>query len=270
MKVYLDESGHEADGFVVIAGFLGSEAQWDAFERDWLLHLGATTAFHIRKQRWGKPPTKERLARLATIPYRHGLVPVVGAVKVSDYRDLPANVAETYSTQGYLLPLYPIIIGVVQATPSTERINWIFEEQVQYEAEARNIFRVLAEKLGRARFGTISYVSKADTCLTQPADFLAFAVLQDLRDPTSEKAQWCRPILGSRSYIGKIVDRETIRNIVGVSLPNAALKSEIEMGFNPRQLFSKLKTKAEVRQALEGARKRREQLEKAQSLIDKN
>lgn len=257
LKVYLDESGHEADGFVVIAGFLGSERQWSAFEQDWLANLGNTTAFHIRRLRWGKLATKQRLARLAAIPHRHGLLPVVGAVKVSDYQDLPANNAESYSTQGYLIALFPIVIELLRATPSTEKIEWIFEEQGQYEREARNILRVLGGTLGQHRFGAISFVTKETTCRTQPADFLSFAVLQDLRNPASEKAEWCRPILGDRPYIGKIMDEALIRQVMGFALPAAALKTEIEMGFDPRRRFSKYQTKAEVRQALERARKRR-------------
>jgi hypothetical protein len=196
---------------------------------------------------------------MAAIPYRHGLLPIVGAVKVSDYQDLPANIAESYSTQGYLIPLFPIIIEVLRATPPTEKIEWIFEEQGQYEGEARNIFRVLSGMLGQHRFGAISFVTKETTCRTQPADFLSFAVLQDLRNPASEKAEWCRPILGDRPYIGKIMDKALIRQVMGFALPAAALKTEIEMGFDPRKRFSKYQTKAEVRQALERARKRRKE-----------
>jgi hypothetical protein len=258
MRVYLDESGHEPGGHCVIAGFLGSTEQWDTFLPDWLSTLGSSESFHMKKLRWGKEATRRRLERLASIPYKHGLFPVVGAVNGSDFADLPANMAEAFTTQGYLVSLYPIIIEVLRVTPKTERIDWIFEEQVQYEMEARNIFRVLGQMVdGGNRIGDISYVSKEATCLTQPADFLAFAVLQQLRDPNSTKAHWCRPIFGDKPFIGSIVDRETIRGIMEFALPAAALKTTIETGNNPRVQFTKFKTKADVREALKAERARR-------------
>src|SRR6266568_3504806 len=35
MRAYIDESGHEGRGYVVVAGFFGDEKAWEAFEPKW-------------------------------------------------------------------------------------------------------------------------------------------------------------------------------------------------------------------------------------------
>ena len=256
-SVYLDESGHETGEHVVLAGYLGSEDQWLSFEREWKEALGPTESFHIAKLRWNKDSTRRRLATLGPIPHRHGLIKVVGAVKVSDYADLPRNMSDSYAVQGYHICLFPIIVEVLKAVPPGQDIRWVFEEQHDYEQQARNVFRNFPEK-DRSRLANVSFVSKDTTIRTQPADFLAYAMLQKRRDPQSLRAQWCEPIFSVKTFLGMIVGRDLIRKIIGGSLNAAAVLTTMQTGQDPRvQFASTYKSKKEVHEAMKRAGEKR-------------
>jgi len=252
-SVYLDESGHETGEHVVLAGYLGSEKQWAAFDLEWKAVLGTSQKFHIAKLRWNKDSTRRRLAALGPIPHRHGLTKVIGAVKVSDYIDLLQNTAEVYTVQGYHAALFPIIVEVLKAVPTGEHIRWIFEEQQEYEQQARNVFRKFPTK-EKSHSADVSFVSKDATIRTQPADFLAYAMLQKLRDPNSIRAQWCEPIFSVSSYIGMIVGRGLVRKIVRESLEAAVLLTTLQTGKNPRIEFANsFEGKKDVHEAIQCA-----------------
>lgn len=256
-SVYLDESGHETGEHVIVAGYLGTEEQWLSFEKEWGEALGGTKNFHIAKLRWSKDSTRRRLARLGPIPHRHGLLKVIGAVRVSDYADLLQNMSEVYAVQGYLACLFPIIVEVLKAVPASEQIRWFFEEQHDYEQQARNIFRNFPE-VDRNRLTDISFLAKDATMRTQPADFLAYAMLQKRRDPQSIRAQWCEPIFSVNSFLGMIVGHDLIRMIVGQSLAAAALLTTLQTGKNPRiQFASTYTSKSEVHEAMRKAAAKR-------------
>jgi hypothetical protein len=40
LTAYLDESGHEGQGMMVLAGFLGDDGQWRECEKKWKRALG--------------------------------------------------------------------------------------------------------------------------------------------------------------------------------------------------------------------------------------
>jgi hypothetical protein len=257
-SVYLDESGHETGEHIVIAGFLGSDDQWEAFEHDWKTAIGSSKKFHIAKVRWGKDATRRRLARLAAIPYKHGLRAVLGACRVSDYADLIENTAEEYAVQGYPLVIFPIINEVLKAVPATEKIRWVFEEQHDYEQQARNVFRNFPIK-DASRLSDVSFVSKDATVRTQVADYLAYAMLQLLRDPSSEKTEWCRPILGDNSFLGMNAGRDLIRSIVKNALEQAATLTHLQTGQNPKTAFGNFASKKEVHEAMKRAMERKKE-----------
>jgi hypothetical protein len=114
-------------------------------------------------------------------------------------------------------------------------------------------------KILRGRdIGSISYAAKEATCRTQLSDFLAYAVFQKLSNPSPTRAQWTAPIIGNRPFIRKIVDRDFIKEIMKFALPAGAIKTAAEQGIDPSHAFAKYKTKADLRQALERERARRE------------
>jgi hypothetical protein len=262
LTAYLDESGHESGKFVVIAGFLGTDAQWSALEAEWQESLGQSSSFHIKDLRWNKDSTRRRLEKLGAIPHKHGLQALIGAVNVSDYAHLAANLPEAYAIQGYYIALHPILAAVKLTVPSSQTINWVLEEQHDYEAQARRIFRVYAEDFGPNRFSNVSFASKAASCLGQSADYLAYAVLQELRDAASTRAQWCRPIRGDGTFLGKITEAKEMRAIADTALRQAAALTALQTGVNPRMRphnYAGKRGVAEALQRAEDARKKRKE-----------
>ena len=245
LTFYLDESGHETLDHVVVAGFFGTDEQWDAFDPDWLAALRGNTTFHAKSLRWNNEATKRRLATLSAIPYGHGLRSIVGSVCVSDYADLLKNKAEEYVNQGYVLCLNPILSDVSYRVPETEHVRWVLEEQHDYAQAALEVFRQYAFMHGQARFSDVSFVPKYATARLHPADLLAYAILQQVRDPKSKKALWSKPIIGDDPW-GSIVERERVRRILGPSLAFVNQLEKAQTGKDHRQAFQKYESKREV------------------------
>jgi hypothetical protein len=241
LTAYLDESWDDDDGYFVVAGFLGHKGQWEWFANEWHIEVGSD-AFHMKSLSWDSPATEKRLARLGPLPAKHGLVPLSGAVRVSDYKDLLVNPLEQRMINGYSVSLYPVAIGVYRDLPANERVKWVFEQQRTYEVAAREVFASLGWLI-RDRLSGIEFVPSDSTCLIQPADYLAHAVLQNLRDPNSMKAKWTTPIFGNIAPVGMTLNRSQIREIVGKMMPEARQKTfeggkdDIESGYSTYEQF---------------------------------
>jgi hypothetical protein len=165
--------------------------------------------------------------------------------------------SEIYAVQGYHACLFPIIVEVLKAVPAGEHIRWVFEEQQDYEQQARNVFRNFPQA-DKRRLTDVSFVGKGATIRTQPADFLAYAMLQKRRDPQSVRARWCEPIFSVNSFLGMIVGHDLIRKIVRESLDAAALLTTLQTGKDPRvQFASVFETKQEVHEAMKRAAAKR-------------
>lgn len=253
LTVYLDESGQETKDFVVIAGFVGTENQWESFIPEWRKGLGKRQSLHVRELYWNEPRTEQLLARLGPIPYRHGLTPVIGGVRVSDYLDLLDNPVEQLMISGYACALHPILIHVMMASGS-ERVKWVFEEQPYYEPVARSIFKMCDVYGAKARLAGLEFVPKSSTMLTQPADYLAYATIQHLRDPDSKKAKWCSPIRGDGKSLGLIPDREQIRTIVRFVTSAAAAETLLDTGKTVRELTADYATAGGIRNVISRTR----------------
>ena len=226
LEVCLDESGHESKEFVVVAGFYGAPEQWASFAHSWRAAVGSEF-FHMKDLRWKKSATQLRLARLGRVPYQHGLQAVVGGVKVSDYDHLPINDIERRATCGYILALYPVVLSLLQLDPV--QISFKFERQDRYEPRVRDAFRVIGKTLNLDRkLQDITFLTRANEPCTQVADYLAYAQLQQLRDPSSTRAEWTKPIFGAGRYLGTTLDADLIRKVVGFALPAARLKTALE------------------------------------------
>lgn len=252
LTAYLDESGQESAEHVVIAGFLGSEDNWKTFIPDWSRALGQRKRLHLRELYWNKPRTERLLALAGPVPYTHGLIPLVGVVRVSDYADLLDNPALELQMNGYICALYPIIVEVLRSVVGNERIKWVFSGQTVHEQAARLVFERFTELNCQERLAGVEFVW--DEPLTDPADYLAFSVIQQLRDEKSQKAQWCRPILPSRHCRGLVVDRETIRGIVQFTTRGAELQTFLETGKTAQEIVAPYADTRDARHAMTRAR----------------
>jgi hypothetical protein len=226
LTAYFDESGHESPERVVVAGYFGDDDDWSRFSEAWREGLGKRKALHMSALRWnGKLAhrTKSLLERLGPIPREYGLVPLFGSVCVSDYADLIGGTMLMEKLfKGFQLAAMPPVmaaLGLAAATGPEETVKIVFEEQREYDGFANIIASVYEigglylTKSGKPRLAGagIDFLSKGATSLTQPGDYLAFALRNRALNPSSRKAKWSQPILAQGEPIGKHIDRETIR-----------------------------------------------------------
>lgn len=250
LTVYLDESGHETPTHVVIAGFVGNDEQWKEFAPEWMRAVGPSGSLHMKDLRWERDSTRQRLARLGPIPHQFGLHPVIGAVNVSDFSDLLSDPVTQYALPGYIAALHPIMIDLLRFTPPGERIKFVFDQQEQYQPIVEVLFSGFNDAGDAERISDVSFVRRDSTCLTQPSDYLAYATLQRLRDPHSERAAWCSPILGNGTFLGRIIDRETIRAAMEKVIPQAEELTFHQTGISPEQFAEKYPDKKAVRELM--------------------
>jgi hypothetical protein len=93
--LYLDASGHPDDQpYLVVAGFVASEQQWEAFEPEWkdaLNKHGLGSTFHMVDFEAAKPANRgEILERLTEIINNHTLAHFSCFLSLDDYRKVNA------------------------------------------------------------------------------------------------------------------------------------------------------------------------------------
>ena len=117
-----------------------------------------------------------------------------------------------------------MIIQALKGIPPNERLELVFEQQDRYWPQLDKALRLLISLNvpemrfpdGRSKLANWRWVPKNSTPFTEPADYLAFALLQAYKDPTSKKSVWCRQILetdGGQGF-GLQLTREQARSIV--------------------------------------------------------
>jgi hypothetical protein len=206
ITVYLDETQHSVpQDYAFVAGFRGTEEQWNKCVTAWKSALGKRPALHMCDLRWGGVHAEHRvkplLERLGPIPYECGLIPVYGGVRVSDYYDLMAD--ETIFKQkvmGYMVCLAAAFTLLMETVPGHESIKIVCEAQEEYEISAKRLFKIFRHLAGQnpshPYLSSIEYVEK--NTLLEPADYLAFALGKHFNEEGSKKDLWCRPIHGER------------------------------------------------------------------------
>jgi hypothetical protein len=226
MTAYIDESGHESKGWMFLAGYLGTEDQWKAFVPAWKTGLGPQRkSLHMTDLRWNRDRTKQLLSRLGPIPEDCGLTPILGGVRYGDYEDLVTGTPAAKLLKGWLTCLFTIVLDTLRVIPEGERLELVFEEQLEYQTYAHHILSVIAshdpwkgtewrDKQGKSKIAKWGFVPKGTTIMTDPADYLAFALREIWTDQKSKKSVWCAPILKSGSGVGKILKRGQIRSMI--------------------------------------------------------
>lgn len=229
LRAYIDESGHESKGWMFLAGYLGREEHWSDFVPKWRMALGPQRKFlHMKTLRWNKDSTRRLLSRLGPIPEACALEGCMAGVRYQDYEDLVVGTPDEKLIRGYIACLYPLVIQVLRGTPRTDRVEFVFEQQRQYAPLVNIVMPIIAQaerpgneewKLtpnGKPRLAKWGFVPKGSTLMTDPADYLAFALREAWTDETSKKAQWCKSILtaGSGTGYGKVLRRKEIRPLI--------------------------------------------------------
>jgi hypothetical protein len=225
ITIYLDESRYDnRDKYMVVAGFWGNKEQWEGLIPDWIAGLGKRKSLHMRTLRLnserGAKRARPLLKRLGALPYKHGLTPIYAAVKAGDYFDIIANTAVEERLPGYVICLTGVISLLSRSVPPNESIKIVCEIQKSYEERAALTFRQLRashpiSQPSRPFFSGIEFIPKDSSVLTQPSDFLAYAIAEGHEKRNSQKSELCSPILGPRqSVTGMTLPREDIRGII--------------------------------------------------------
>lgn len=219
ITVYLDESRQDdPDSVMAVAGFYGDRDQWNALAPEWNAALGKRKMLHMSDLRMRSQPkrAKRLLDGLGPLPYKHGLRPIHGAVRASDYLDLLSERSQK-ELAGYSICLLTIMAALNHSIPSNESIKIVCEMQHKHREDAGRMFkafRMMASHPLKPYFDGIEFIPKDSSILTQPGDFLAYAITHYYQDPGSLKSQLCLPIFGPTDRVwGWTLPRQTVREM---------------------------------------------------------
>jgi len=210
---YFDESGENGDGFVVVAGLVGRKKDWKNFLKLWRRELGNRPSLHLKDMRLGHPSAPRRhgdlLRRLGSVPGQANLRAFAGHVRTAHYADKIKGTIAEIGLAGYNVALVAMIDAMLESKllPKHERIEFTFEDQVQFATPRAAIFHSFRQiekhktcHHGRSRVGKDSSMEKGP--LLEAADYLAYAILQQLIDPDSQKAKITAPIIEASKPLG--------------------------------------------------------------------
>ena len=204
---YFDESGETGDGFVVVAGFVGQRKDWKKFLELWQKELGNRKSLHLASMRLGSRNATKKygdlLLRLGTVPKRANLCAFAGSVQTAHYADRVKGTVAAIGMAGYSVALVAMVDAVLESKllPKRERIEFTFEDQMVFAFPRASIFhnfrRVAKYKThhGKSRIGKDSSMEKRP--LLEASDYLAYAMLQHLMDPDSQKSKLTNPIISA-------------------------------------------------------------------------
>lgn len=228
LTAYVDESGQEQGNWMFVAGYVGNDEQWQRVGSEWRSAIANRQHLHLKELRWGlkKEHDREMLKRAGAVPKSCGLTPILGGVRLSDYDDLIDGTREEKLLNGYICCCFAMVIQTLRGIPKDERLTIIFERQdlywwmadiaMQVIANERSLPEMLTPDGKTPKLAAWKVVPKGSTVLTEPSDYFAYALLQNWRDKTSLKAEWCRPILEAHNYegLGAIMKRDKIRETI--------------------------------------------------------
>jgi hypothetical protein len=223
LTAYLDESGHEGKDLVILAGFLGTDPQWAKCETDWksVLEQRQRKHLHMKRLYWSKPASVGKLlTELGPIPHAAGLQAVFSAVKVADYEDIVDGTLMQKLIKGYVITLLGVVDVISKHIPEDEPFKLVLEVQREYAAAAYQIYLGSGDRRtpdGRRKWVSLEYIGKDESVLAEPADFLAYAQVQQYRDINSVRSKLCEPILkNTRPALARnhLVEKDNLRQFV--------------------------------------------------------
>ncbi|HZY61173.1 MAG TPA: DUF3800 domain-containing protein [Edaphobacter sp.] len=224
LTAYVDESGQEQDDWMFVAGYIGDDAAWKRFAPEWRKAIAPRENLHLNTFRFKKERERRTLERAGTVPKLCGLTPIVAGVRTRDYQDLITGTRAEKLLNGYVMCVYALIIQALRGIPADERLEVVFERQDVYGDKASAAMRAIVNTKipellttdGTHKLADWQFVPKQKTILTQPADYLAYALLQKWRNSDPIKVSWCDPILAAHGHegLGKIMDKSIIRQVV--------------------------------------------------------
>lgn len=223
LTAYIDESGYGDKDVIVLGGFIGTDDQWDQCRQEWTAALGKRQSLHMKALRWGNTSRiKTLLDRLGSIPHHCGLMPVWASIRVFDYSDLMDDSTFGRLLQhGYFICAQYLGLKMLEYAQMQNETIMIYFEHNDHFAPLLPPVIVFYGKLfqfittdGRPCVAGAEMIKKKDSVLTQPADYLCYARLQEMRDPHSMRSHLCSPILTSQPGLQADVTRQQIRSLM--------------------------------------------------------
>ena len=215
LLTYLDEAGHSSNTrTVVVAGFAGTERQWNGFDHEWrdTLARAGVSVFHMKELEnrrgefsgWDEHQQKRPfLDEVVSIILNRDLIAVGAAVSVAWFNALPRS---GYSKHEFLEDPYHLalqetlhILGqeVTSHTGATN-VELSIAQQPEYMAQGRGYYAAGAALLYPERLApTIRYVAADESARLQAADLIAYE-LRKACDATAGKSGERWPMLQLR------------------------------------------------------------------------
>ena len=227
LTAYLDESGQEQDDWMFIAGYMGDDSAWRKFPELWAKAIGPQREhLHMKTLRFSKEPVRKMLKRAALVPKECGLIPIMAGVRLKDYADLFHEQEDSFIHAAYVMCCKAVVIFAMRSLPENERLEIVFERQDRYGWYAAQEFQNIAETTvhpellmpdGKSsKLASWRSIEKKDTVLCEPADYLAYAALQQARDKKSVKSRWTYPIIAAHGNAGfaALIKREEAKGVI--------------------------------------------------------
>lgn len=227
-----------------LAGYVGGDDAWTSLSAAWPSAIAPHKALHLKKLRFGEDRHKALLERAGAVPSSCGLIPIMAGVRMNDYADLIQGGRDAKLLSGWVLCCFAMLMNSLRAIPGDERLEIVFEQQAEYEPFANIACSTVCGLTtdpslqfadGTSRLANWRFVPKGETILTQPADYLAFALFQMFRDETHVKSLMTRPIIPSRSA-GAMLHRTQVRKLISDSVVSSLLRQTKEAMENSRAI----------------------------------
>lgn len=197
LTAYIDESNHTSDDWISVAGFLGTDNQWNACVPAWKEAIMPRAHLHMAELRFNsrKDRVRRTLERAAEVPDKCGLTPIFGAARYSDYSDLVTSEDEKVYC-GYISCCFPMVLQTLRGIPPNERIELVFERQDKHwemiELALWTVVHFASAETrlpnGQSKLANWRSVEKGSTSLTEVADYFAYSIVQHYKDAKSLRA----------------------------------------------------------------------------------
>ena len=226
---YVDETGQQGKGLVIVSGFVGEDESWKRLSSEWPAGFGNSQrrSLHLKDWKFKSKNERKLLERLGPIPERCGLIRVSGSVNVSDYSDLIEGSVAQVHAHGYSVATVPLILAIRGAIPRGERFEIVFEEQTAlgfYRDKVLQHISLVMERDPVVKSGEMpkqlvgwKTLTKGQTRLFEPADYLCYHLAHFASDPNSKRSTWTRPIVGNGRVHIKHLTRDFVRHLFSLA-----------------------------------------------------
>jgi hypothetical protein len=198
---YLDGSNSNLQGKVcTVAGFLGTESQWEYFLEDWAKTLGRKKSLHMKDLRWWRDSDRDLLAGLGALPDKHRLKRVASLVRNEDYAEIVKGKIRDRCANPYMLAVQMCVAQILNYVSPDASVAVYLEQQSVYKWRVTELSeRVLRMNTGRLL--SVSTLKKGQCSGFQVADYLSYAVSQLREKPHGFRTRWCKSVLGNGACI---------------------------------------------------------------------